>query len=223
MLIFPRSTIWTVAALVAMLSAGRICSAAQAVKVFNPSFEQPVVVQAGIDLAPSAAEQGAGPGDSPWEFGQSVSAGIAARGLPITFAGSQTALIPPDGNQVLYLGADGDSAFQLLTFPSAGQYTLTFDEFGPVGVSIFSQNNVPVAILAQVVSLPQSDFYEVSGQFTIPSPGSYSLGFNNVSPTGGPQPLPPALVDSVSIAPEPACGMLLGLGLILIRRRKCHP
>ena len=102
MLIFPRLTIWTAMAVAAMLSAGRLCSAAQAVKVFNPSFEQPVVTDpTGLDHAPSAAAQGAGPGDSPWVF-STQGAFIAAKGA----MDSLTGVIPqpPDGNQVLLLG-----------------------------------------------------------------------------------------------------------------------
>ena len=225
MLTFPRSTIWTVVAVGVMISAGRLCAAAQSVTVFNPSFERPVVAQGGFQLSPSAADQGAGPGDSAWEFDQSGDSGIVAQGRMFTwFGGGSYVLTPPDGNQVLFLGADGNGPFQFLTFPAAGQYTLTFDQFGAVGVSIFSQNNVRVEpSMLQLVFLPQSDFYQASLAFTIPAPGSYSLGFDNSNPSTGPQQLPPALVDNISIAPEPSCAVLLGLGLVLVRRRKSRP
>lgn len=220
-----RSIVLAVAtAIAAMLFFDASCSGALAVKVFNPSFERPVVAQGGIQVSPSAADQGAGPGDSPWEFDQTGDSGIAAQGRMFTwFGGGSYVLTPPDGNQVLFLGPDGYGPFQFLTFPAAGQYTLTFDQFGAVGVSIFSQNNVRVEpSMLQLVFLPQSDFYQASLAFTIPAPGSYSLGFDNSNPSTGPQQLPPALVDNVSItiAPEPQSVLLAAMSLCLVRRRR---
>lgn len=221
MLIFPRSTIWTVAALVSLLSAGRICSAAL-VTVFDPSFEQPVVTDpTGLDEAPSAAAQGAGPGDSPWMF-STQGAFIASKGAKYSLTGVVPQ--PPDGNQVLIL--DGDQqATQQITFSTAGQYILTYDDLelgGTLGAGFFPSGAAePVSGgPPQHTPLPGSQFEQTSIPFTIPTPGAYLLDI-----VDSPNFFPPVLVDNVSItpAPEPSCAVLLGPGLVLIRRRKSRP
>lgn len=221
MLIFPRSTIWTTAAAAAMLSAGRPCSAGL-VTVFNPSFEQPVVTDpSGLYDHPSAAAQGAGPGDSPWMFAIGGAAGggsFAAKGAKY----SPTGVVPqpPDGNQVLLLEGvqpTGQSATQQVTFPAAGQYTLTFDDIAAeVDVAVFGGGSAATVGTAQHAPLPGSQFEQTSIPLTISTPGAYLLQLFDPPNAGT------ASIDNVSItsAPEPACAMLLGLGLVLIRRRE---
>ena len=219
MLTFPRSTILPVVAVAAMFSAGRICSGAL-VTVFDPSFEQPVVTDpSGLYDHPSAAAQGAGPGDSPWMFGIGGAAGsgsFAAKGAKY----SPTGVVPqpPDGNQVLLLtgaGPTGQGVSQAITFPAAGQYTLTFDDIAAeVDVALLPGLTFATVGTAQHTPLPGSQFEQSSIPLTISTPGVELLSLFDPPNKGS------ALIDNVSITPEPACAVLLGLGLVLIRRRK---
>lgn len=218
-----RSSVLTVAAAIAAaLFSAAYCLGAQAVKVFNPSFEQPVVTDpSGIARAPDAAAQGAGPGDSPWVF--SAGSGIAVKGAIFNSQSSvpSTVPTPPDGNQWEYLEPGQESVSQVLTFPAAGHYTLTFDAVLSPSIAVWVDNNSLVALTLGASS--SSSYSAFSGSFDV-SAGGHTLTFEGPVELLGPEPQPPNLIDAVTIVPEPTCcAMLLPLMLLRTRRPRCPP
>lgn len=211
MLISTRSMIWTAIAVAATISDWQICSAAL-VPVSNPSFELPVAPaippvgqsQAYVVPQPSIADQG-GAG---WVF--NGGGGVAARGA--MFAGGIGAMpSPPDGNQAAWL-SNLASISQVLSFPTTGQYAV---EYWHADDPLYD-----VLIDGNSLSPPFSATAAFT-QFALPfstTAGSHMLTFQNTDNSLGPAP-GFTFIDDVAVVPEPACGVLLGLGLVLIRRK----
>lgn len=176
------------------------------VVVFNSSFEQPVA--AGILEDPSAAAQGAGPGDSPWVG--TGSAGIAASK---TITGQTVVPIAPDGKQVGFVDVGG-SLSQILIFPKAGQYQLNYQE---AGIGIYAVLLDSTTINAS--HLTPGSFTSVGIPFSAEA-GTHTLTFQDTDPREIAGPLP-AFIDAVSVVPEPTGIVpIAAAGLLAARRRK---
>jgi hypothetical protein len=181
-----------VTALLSMALSVCIAAHSRAVPIFNSSFERPQVPAGSSTFDnPSAADQGAGPGDSPWLF--TGASGVAVAGGRF---GGYT--LPPtsDGTQAGYVDISG-AISQQITFPAAGQYTLTYQE---AGIGIY-------AVLVDGVTLVGShaspaDFAPVTANFSIATAGPHTLTFQDTDPREIPSPVP-AFVDAVVITPEP--------------------
>lgn len=187
-----------------------VASAQGQVQVFNAGFERPPVISPpGILDDPTAEQQGAGAGDSPWVF--TGSAGIAA-------AGSQFARLttppPPEGSQTGFVDVGG-LFVQSLQFPATGAYTLSYQEAGD---GIYSVKLDDAVIVAS--HLTSSDFTPINTSFEA-SAGSHKLTFVDTDPREIAGPLP-AFIDQVVVTPEPAwCGLLLPAPLL--RRKRVAP
>lgn len=169
----------------------------QTVPVFNPSFEQPVVPPShGVLLAPTPAEQGAGPADSPWVF-TGPSSGLVATGTAVNII--QTVPSAPDGNQWAYLPVLNSSISQVLTFPAAGEYTVTLKESGddPLFFSMLLDDS---RVTSQS-DPPSSPIRQVWATFAT-SAGPHTLTLRNVD-SRLVIATPPILLDSVAVIPEP--------------------
>jgi hypothetical protein len=164
----------------------------RAIPIFNSSFERPKVPAGSSSFdKPSAADQGAGPTDVPWVF--TGSSGVAVSGG--TFA-THTVPPTPDGTQAGFVDISG-AISQQITFPAAGQYTLTYQE---AGVGIY-------AVLLDGVTLVGSrfapaDFAPVTADFSIATAGPHTLMFQDTDPREIASPVP-AFIDAVVITPEP--------------------
>ena len=118
---------------------------------------------------------------------------------------------------------ESQNVTQQITFSTVGQYILTYDDLELGGtIAAFFPSGAAQPVYGgppQHTPLPGSQFEQTSIRLTIPTPGAYLLQIAN-SPNFG-----PVLVDNVSItpAPEPSSAVLLGLGLVLIRRRQSRP
>jgi len=185
-------------------------ASAQLVKVFNPSFERPVVPQdAGIFVTPSDVDQGALPSDSYWGFKPGT--GVVAKGYvfsPGSPFGNFQVPTPPDGNQWAFLDPAGGVIWQTLMFPLPGQYTLTFTS----GLSEFLA--VAIDNPSKSVNLTRhggtSDAtVSVSGSFDVTA-GPHVLIFANLDDRQDIAAHPPVLIDAVSVGPQPGDANLDG-------------
>jgi hypothetical protein len=191
-----------------------VTSEAQPVRVFNPSFEEPVVsASQGVRFAPTAAAQGAGPADSPWVFGTDT--GVVAAGAQN--GGSFIVPPAPDGNQWGYLINAGQSISQVLTFPAAGTHTVTLEESGddPLFFGILIDNSQ----LATESDPPGPPVRQVSAAFNTMA-GQHTLTLRDDDPRVGPVTFP-IYVDAVTVIPEPAIAVLLVVvAPVVLRRRR---
>ncbi|MFI5378545.1 MAG: hypothetical protein ACHRHE_04555 [Tepidisphaerales bacterium] len=174
--------------------------------MFNASLEQPIV-KTGFVNDPTAADQGAGPGDSPWVF--TGSAGIAASGGRM---GPLTIPPAPDGRQSGFVDQGGNFS-QMLNFPTAGQYTLTFQE---AGIGIYGVLLDDTVIVGS--HLAPDTFSPVAVPFSVTG-GPHTLTFQDTDPRQSAGPLP-AFIDAVAVVPEPGLAALCAVVTMLMGRAR---
>jgi Arylsulfotransferase (ASST)/Carbohydrate binding module (family 35)/Protein of unknown function (DUF642) len=156
----------------------------------DPGFENP--------------SEGAGnfayrPAGSAWSF--SVGAGLAGNGSSFT-SGNPNA---PQGSQVAFLQGNGATISQVVDFPVAGSYLISFSaaQRGNYGTS---DEEVDVLVNGTVVSTitPASTSYAMytTASFTVTA-GKHTISFVGVDPTGADY---TAFLDQASIVNTPATG-----------------
>lgn len=182
------------------------CERAGAVVLFNASFEQPVL-PGGFVNDPTPADQGASKNDSPWLF--TGAAGIAASNADF---GRLAAPKAPLGNQMGFVDQGGNFQ-QLLNFPAAGQYVLSYQEAG-IGIYSVLLDGVPIV----ASHLAPADFAPVAASFNV-SAGLHTLNFQDTDPRQIVGPLP-AFIDAVAVVPEPTGTILTLLASVCLLRRR---
>ncbi len=106
-------------------------------------------------------------------------------------------------------GDNGGYAEQTITFADPGTYTLSFDYIGEVGKAglPFDVTLTGAATLNESI-LTDSTYTTYTKTFEVTAPGDATLRFTDTVTSGGLN----AVVDNVSIVPEPSSTALLGLG-----------